>query len=500
MATIADELIHDPIGWAQVRLSGGWKRLAMATGSYALVSLVVHVLIYRLVREEVTLPNFANAALNVNLMISAAFIFFVGTGAIKKAILRDFTSEMISSHRRTNMSGATACMGYLTGPLAQAMMVTFVNWLICTILAMLGTTPMGRSPIGMIGMFAVMLVMGLSWWTFAVLVGLCTRGKVSVAPLIVGVFIATNAKFIYIVPGLAMLFGSTAASELLEQSSLATVAWWLVFSIIAQLSFTLIFFIASARKYHHDDVAAFDPLLAMALAALSGLVGGVGLRFWRPRGTFLQEITTVIDEPSNWLFLTTMLLTLVLIMPVASTAFHRAAWARRRALDPLFRERAPMNYWTGALLACVLGLGVLIAVAGRDWSRLFESRIRNDVALRVAASLAASFLTLVTLGGILRYVYAATPKAVWAIILFVVATWAIPPFADASLDAMRERDYEGPRSTLFTMSPVGTWLWAFKRFDAPVWRGLIVQGLLALGAMFLASRAIYAKQVVKNGE
>ncbi len=489
MAATVDELIHDPIGWAQVRLSGGWKRLATATGGYALTLLVVHVLIYRLVRHETTLARFADAALNVNLMISAAFIFFVGTGAIKKVIQRDFTSEMIASHRRTNMSGATACMGYLTGPLAQTLMVTFVNWLACTILARLGTSPVGQSAAGTIGLFAVMLIMGLSWWSFAVLVGLCTRGKVSVAPLIVCVFIATNAKFIYIVPGLAMLFGSSIASELIEQSSLATVAWWLMFSIFAQLGFALIFFVAATRKYHHDDLAAFDPMLAMALAALSGLVGGVGLRFWQPRQSFLTSITQVVDDTSNWLFLTTLLLTLVLMVPVASTAFHHAVWSRRAALDPLFREKRPMNYWAGALLACVLGFGVLTAVARRDWSRLFESRVRNDVELRVAASLAASFLTLVALGGILRFVYAATPKAVWAIILFVVAAWAIPPFADASLDAMRELDYEGPRSILFAASPVGTWLWAFKKFDAPVIAGLMVQGILAIGAMVLASRA-----------
>ncbi|QOJ04171.1 MAG: hypothetical protein HRU71_12055 [Planctomycetia bacterium] len=499
MAATVDELIHDPIGWAQVRLAGGWKRLMMATGGYALVSLVVHVLIYRLIREEVTLPRFADAALNVNLMIAAAFIFFVGTGAIKKAIQRDFTSEMISSHRRTSMSGATACMGYLTGPLAQAMMVTFVNWLICTLLARMGTTPLGQSPVGMIGLFAVMLVMGLSWWTFALLTGLCTRGKVSVAPLIVCVFIATNAKFIYIVPGLAMLFGSSIATDLIDQSSLATIAWWLMFSVFAQLGFALIFFVASARKYHHDDLAAFDPLLAMALAALSGLVGGVGLRFWQPRTTFFLP-NEIFNEPSNWMFLTTLLLTFVLMVPVASAAFHHAVWSRRQALDPLFREKRPLNYWAGALLACILGFGVLTAVAGRDWSRLLETENWQIVEARLCAALAASFLTLLTLGGVLRFVYAASPKALWAIVLFVIATWAIPPFADASLDAMRELDLDGPRSILFTASPVGTWLWAFKNFDAPVWSGLIVQGVLALGAMVLASRAKYAGRVMKNSE
>lgn len=499
MAATVDELVHDPIGWAQVRLSGGWKRLATATGGYALVSLVVHVLVYRLIREEVTLPRFADAALNVNLMISAAFIFFVGTGAIKKAIQRDFTSEMIMSHRRTSMSGATACMGYLTGPLAQAMMVTFVNWLICTILARMGSTPLGQSPVGTIGLFAIMLVMGLNWWTFALLVGLCTRGKVSVAPLIVCVFIATNAKFIYIVPGLAMLFGSSIATDLLEQSSLATIAWWLMFSVFAQLGFALIFFVASARKYHHDDLAAFDPLLAMALAALSGLVGGVGLRFWQPRTTFLLP-SELFNEPSNWMFLTTLLLTLVLIVPVASAAFHHAVWSRRKALDPLFREKCPLNYWAGALLACILGFGVLTVVAGRDWSRLFEPNDWPAVKEKYGAVLTAAFLTLLTLGGVLRFVHAASPKAIWAIVLFVVATWAIPPFADASLDAIRELDIDRPRSILFSSSPVGTWLWAFKKFDAPVWSGLIVQGVLALGAMVLARRVQYAERVVKNRE
>ena len=55
----AEPIILNPIGWANLRLLGGWKRTAILCGVYFGASWVIMLLFYQAVRRETTLATFA---------------------------------------------------------------------------------------------------------------------------------------------------------------------------------------------------------------------------------------------------------------------------------------------------------------------------------------------------------------------------------------------------------------------------------------------------------
>ena len=128
-------IISNPLGWAQVKLLGGMKRVLLICAIYTGALLLINILIYRSMSEDVSLSAFAGGSLIVTIFIEAGLLLLVGINAIRKAVQRDFTSEMITSHRTTAMTGHTAAFGYLTGAPLTVLCLTVVNWIACTILA-----------------------------------------------------------------------------------------------------------------------------------------------------------------------------------------------------------------------------------------------------------------------------------------------------------------------------------------------------------------------------
>src|ERR1044071_7375369 len=166
----AEPIILNPIGWANLRLLGGWKRTAILCGVYFGASWVIMLLFYQAVRRETTLTTFAGGALVFFIFIQASILFFGGANAVKRAIQRDFTSDMINSHRLTAMSGPTAILGYLTGPTVHVVALVVTTWLTCTILAvMASTSPMGPTTIMVITASDAVL-----FWTLTALAALHT--------------------------------------------------------------------------------------------------------------------------------------------------------------------------------------------------------------------------------------------------------------------------------------------------------------------------------------
>ncbi len=496
-----ESVISNPIGWSQVRLVGGGRKVLMICGVWAGLVLFVNVLIYRGIAaaEHISLGAFADGSLAVMLVIQAGLVFLVGTSAIKKAIHRDFTTEMITSHRTTAMTGRSAVLGYLTGPTVTVLALTAVNWVACTILSVLAES----SPLGPTVLFSILGCLALMTWMLAVLVGLSTRGTMSIVGVLIVVAIATGAQEVFrVLPGMALLVSYTSVSGLRTGMAIsgidASILMALFVSLLAQVVLAVIFFEAAARKYARDDVIAFTPALAYALLAACTLVCTLALVYWPDPA--MRGFAPTID-PGIQVIATLCSLVLVAILPVATAARRSALWATRKAKDSDFDGRKPRPFVEAPIISTLLVFGILAALHSNREALVFPgyelpsvkatAHVVLPVAEIAAYALCAFLLALVPIGGLLRYVYATVPKAGWYLFFYVILFWAVPPLLDLGSEAIRAPMIGASRTWLFGCSPVGTWILACTDVQGPIVPGLIVQALIGAGFLLVARKAKY---------
>ncbi len=487
-----ESVISNPVGWAQVQLVGGVRKLLMICGAWAGLVLIVNVLIYRGIAaaEHISLSAFADGSLAVLLFIQTGLMFLVGAGAIKKAIQRDFTTEMITSHRSTAMTGRSAVLGYLTGPTAMVLSITVVNWVACTVLSALGDTPV----LGPTVMFGILGCLALMTWTLAVLVGLGTRGTMSIVGVVIVIAIATGAQEVFrVLPGLALLLSFSSVSGLSSGTAISSIDPSFLIpifvSLLAQGILAGIFFEAAARKYARDDVLAFTPVLAYALLAACAFLCTLGLVYW-PEPTMMAGMGGFgpVIESGIQVIATLGVLILVAMLPVANAARRSARWAAHKAKDAAFAGRRPRPFVEAPIIATLLVFGILAA--------LFENRpalvygwYQFPVG-ETAAYLACAFLlALVPIGGLLRFVYATVPKAGWYLAFYLILFWAVPPLLDLGSEAIRAPAMGASRTWLFGCSPMGTWILACTEVRGPIIPGLLAQAAVGVGFLLLAGKA-----------
>jgi len=485
----SEAIIANPLGWAQVRLLGGWRRIGAITGLYAAAVVLFHVFIYRMMGTATSLSMFAGSALQVMTFIEALIIFFVGAGAIKKAIQRDFTTEMIASHRMTAMSGYSAVIGYMTGATAQVLMLTLVNWVTCTILAGLaGISTTILAPTLILVVFGTMASM---FWTLAVLVGLGTRGTTSVAGVLVLLVIVWNAKVVIAVPGLALLVGFTAIQDLPTATAGGITDASFVVSMFAQMTFALAFFIAAARKFGGDEVPAFTPVLAYALFAAWTLLSAVALTHWPDAAG--SRLSRVIGLEAKCVA-TMVGLALVAFLPVAAVALREAQRARRSSRDADYHERRPYPFYVApmwvTIIACVILFAVKAPIFYTSVTAASPSVPVLGASLSLIGMMSAFLLSMVSISGLLRFTYSVKVRGIIVLVAYVVLGWAVPPLLDMSL-ALAEGRSPGEAATwLFGCSPVGTWIITLTHgVVGPLLPGLAVQAAVAAVALALAARS-----------
>jgi hypothetical protein len=481
-------IVANPIGWVQVRLLGGWKRLVGFIAGYAGIVFLLHIFAFRAAGfNAASVPQFADVALNIMTFAEAAILLIGGTAAIKKAIHRDFTTDIIGSHRMTMMTGHAAVMGYLTGSTAQVLLITLVNWVICTALALLAGA--SGSPLGPSGLLVSLICLAALFWTFAVLAGLSTKGAFSVIGVVVAVSLVLRLPVLEMLPGLALLFRSGTTGMTWSVNATSYVGVLTVVSMAAQLAFALIFFAAASRKFSRDDVIAFTPALAYVLLALCTLLSAVGLAYWEPVTPSPRFFSLVSSGSIVELVVTLPALALVACLVVAVSAKNSARWARRKALDPGYAAPKPRLFLEAPVAATFLVFAILVVVLAQR-ADLFRDILQGErAAFRLASIVVAFLLALSTLAGLLRVVYAYSEKGTWVLILYLVAIWIVPLLVDLAIRINMEESWGESSTLLMGFSPIGTWWIASGQSDATPVPGLVFQGILAVGSLLLVRRA-----------
>jgi hypothetical protein len=490
-------IISNPLGWAQVKLLGGLKRVLLICAIYTGALLLFNILIYRGIPEGISLSSFASGSLIVTIFISAGLLLLVGVNAIRKAVQRDFTSEMIVSHRSTAMTGHSAVLGYLTGSTFTVLLLTVVNWIACTVLAGLAGNPIPTATI----IFVIFGCLAALVWTFTLLVALATRGASSIGGWVIGlaIVLVQIPQTVYLIhPGICLLLGLTTVQNLSNAATTGAVDSSIFASMFAQLVLALIFFLAAARKYLRDDVSAFNPPLAFTLLAVCALISTVALRFWSSTNPTVAG-TVILAGPSPDMLpkqavATLVGLALVAMLPIANAARNSAVWAKRRAKEPDFGGTRPRSFIEAPMTATLLVFVILVIILGAKAGQIpaLGSGRPREILITVSFVILAFLLSSLSVAGLLRFTYATDSKAVWVLFVYVVMFWGMPLLIDSALAVAYERgDYE-PVSWLFGCSPISTWvLLLVGSPKGPVIPGLVAQAGLAAGALLLARKARY---------
>lgn len=496
-------LIRNPLGWAQLMLMGGWKRLWAVAGLTAAGIIVCSVMIYRAVNPN--LSPFAQSAVGVLMMIEAVLLFFIASGQIKKALLRDFTTDMITSHRLSAMSGYTAVFGYVTGPITQILTMSAVIWVAMHVFISMVTPTAGVEQVSMLAipsvLYAIMLCAAATLWSLGVLIGLSTRGKAGVLGVVIFLAISNNTSMFKIVPGLYVLFPLTeiVTNNVTSVGSISFDAEALLASALIQTTLTLVFVIAAARKFHRDDVPAFTPTLAHILLAICSLTSAVAFKYWRPSVTGMIVPVEFTVDPGNQMLMTLASLALLSLLPVAVGASAEARWAKRAAADAQFAPRRPAAFYASAATATAVALGIMLVVTGKA----FQGQLKEATGLSQTADSAmvmalAFFLAMVTMSGLFRYCYGIGMGGLTVGSFAIALLWLAPLLAEAAWSVLMDVHASREYSVLFTISPIGTWAAVLKNLDAPVMAGLGVQGVIAVGALMLAQRVRRRRRIAST--
>ncbi|HUN81393.1 MAG TPA: hypothetical protein VMV81_07765 [Phycisphaerae bacterium] len=484
----AEPIILNPIGWVNARLLGGLRRTLAICGVYFVAAWLLLLMIYRAVQDGTTFATFAGGAYVLFVFIQAAVLFLGGANAVRRAIHRDFTTDMINSHRLTAMSGPTAVLGYLTGPTIQVVGLTFTTWLICSILAVLSATP-STTALGPTVALAISCCGALLMWTLTLLAAMSTRGKFSIIGLVAGVTVASNIQIAYLLPAVPLLL-PTGVISLIRGTGVITAEMGMIVGMMAQLALSFALFLGASRRYTRDDVPAYRGRLAYALLALFALIAGVGFYFVPDENARLPFVAPrIVFRTDVEMVATLICLLLVALVPVAAAARDSALWTKRKAKDPHFTRPAPRPFYESAIISTLIITSVLGAVLNQRIPFLAYRPELNDQ-IRLALIPAILMLALLTLSAILRFCYSITSKAGWVVTLVIVLLWLIPMFADLSLEALTGSPSYENRTALFTSSPIGAWIASITDVRAPLLPGVCVQAFIAILALALSRRAL----------
>lgn len=279
----------NPLLWLHYRLIGPMNTLAFV-GVFALLVIGGAGLSYRM-----TAPNEAGQVSSIWLAIvtggQAVFLLLLMPAAVRRAVLRDFQSGMIESHRLSPLSGFTLISGYLMGAPIQVWLLYATSLFFGTIFAAHYGYTLGITSIVPAWYFLQLCMLLLSFMitTLVLLIALGTSGKANILGFITMICVFGGWMVIAVIPGLALVLGIMSADSLyysITKNQILKPASTLLAAGF-QLMFGVIFFLAAARKVRVPERAMFSVPLGTILCLLGA-------------GALVAGFSQL--DPSNWVF------------------------------------------------------------------------------------------------------------------------------------------------------------------------------------------------------
>lgn len=507
----------------QYHINGGWRRLVLISVVFLGLMGLGWYLSLRLALVEKSKPPSAGDLSLAQAQASAAmvgwialaqaiFLFVWAPAAVRKAVLTDFQSGMIESHRLTPLTGIRIVLGYLTAAPLQPFVLYGISLLLGGFLA----AEMGRgigvpglmAMKGWLGSQAVALSLGFMIASFTALFSLQTQGKIGRGMIPLTVVIATfgGGILLRLAPALGLvigwlaiqlifgiIFGGMGAAGVgLPVAAPGAVQATFILSIAAQIAFSLLFLAAAARKVRQPESSLFSLTLGRVLLLLIGGATVAGMALTGKSDLGLAPIEHLNAQ------LTASVLGLILVayFPLSAAAHDQVA-ADRAAAFGEHRKGHSSWHWlsmpvfiaaviVGSIVASLLWRGFVFE-PDTYWTTVSNTLGRGALPIALVAMPMGDFalFSLLLLRG--RKVFGTM------ILWFLVARAG--PLSLSALHIYIQQQDPGALSTadagpdyLAGLSPLGTLMYCTGRFGQP-WPGVFVQVLLALALVVWYRRA-----------
>ncbi len=479
-----------PMWCAQYQLLGGHRKIVTVSVVYA-AALVAGFFGFKQLAPGVAMGPYMSYALNLLTCIQMLVALLAGCNAVHRAMLRDFQTGMIESHRLTPMSNVTVVAGYLFGSTAQLVAVFLITAAFGAVLVVASGFPISDWILGHLLLFSTAVML----WSVAAFLGMNPRKPLTPTPfLVVAALMCVPASFVPAAGMMAGVYAGFLSISMLMGNAMAVAPAALALMTVnfVQAAFWIS---AAAAKYRRPDLPALNAtrglvLLALALAyGVGGLVLLEALDYRRLMPWSDSPGTTAIE----WAVTLTASL-LIAVVPVVGAGECRRLIARG-AMPRHRSDRIPDLIVI--LLATALICGVSAGVGLTIWTGLIRPPLAPDLVDRSVGGLSAwmphgvgvwplTATVCVTALLAARAVFALTAR--WlksgpvAGVVLLLIYWAVPLIGDA-IRAELAADYRSgtTHSWLLTLSPPGMLAAIWMDLKVSLWPGLLFQiGLAAL--------------------
>ncbi|GMU81869.1 MAG: hypothetical protein AMXMBFR47_17400 [Planctomycetota bacterium] len=510
----------NPFVWLSIQIGGGYKSIAyICAGFLALVFGVYWVVTSAEAAASptpapgaaprvVTGPPLALIWLLILSIAQGVFLLLMAPGAIRKAVMRDFQSGMIESHRISPLGNWRMTLGYMTGPPVTAfcLYVTAVlcgMWFVAQAGGGLGPAGVGAlTPAnlkflfgGWLGAQLLFVILSFMLAAATLLTSLGTSGKHNLIGTVVLLVALASWAILPLVPGIALLLGVMSAMQVIGLFSTTPSLDAVVPATAAGLNvaFGLLFLWAASERLRRPDQPLLSPLQSLCFSLAVATTLALGLSFADRMGDrFFEDADFRIEVRIIASCVVLMLVGLVLCSACATEAVRldraaalgQSAGVRRRwlAAGPL----AQTAILLGLLVASVLAIGETTASAGLQADYLSTGRGVRALSIVAVSSFSAFYFCYAW-----YYWLLAAGRKGWVATLLIVAIFAIPVGADAFISAAADEarvEWAG-RDYLSSLSPVGTLILESRNQDRPALAGIAVQVALTLVVLLLMQRS-----------
>ncbi|MEK6799009.1 MAG: hypothetical protein AABZ12_08605 [Planctomycetota bacterium] len=484
------ERFHWPVPmWVvQYQLLGGHRRMGGVLAISTAV-LVVGFAGFRRLLLDMPLATVAGGTLKTLAFLQCGGLVLGGCGAVHRAILRDFETRMLESHRLTPMSNIAVALGYLFGSTLQITSLFLLVTVFGVVLSLIASL---RVDVWLTG--SLLIASGAAaLWSASVFV--CTRLTKPPSPvgILVGLSILGNVGLVT-VPGLGFLlcaYPVVLGCMMIQGVPGPTVPPAAVVGmLVVDAILTMFWLSCAAAKYRRPDLPALGAVRGLTLLTLWLVLGMIGLVAFRAVvGALGRSSGNPVQLDFQWAG--TLVLSLVVMLWPIQGAVECYVLARRGTRLRGKADRVPAG--VVAMLAAALIVGTSVLFGGDIWAQLPSATLSSAGAVMAWLLTGLAFLSaaLFAYGVLLAAVsLLKSPKIAAGMVLALV--WVVVPLADAAFaEAMRQYPHAFQLSVLFGMSPVGTLIALWMDVPAPqLGLGVAVQFALALTSVLMGHWAL----------
>lgn len=496
-------MVWNPLLYLNLHVAGGPRGQLMVVGAF-----VAMVAVFAPISYANATPGGGIDATWLGIMTAAqcVFVLLIAPSAIRRAVLRDFQTGMIESHRLSPMSNGRIVLGYMTGGPVQALLLYTASLLMgAYFAARCGTALVGGVMLpgaqlvisGWLALQVLILIFGLLIGSVALLSGIATSGKANIIGIMILIAIFGGWIAVLYVPGLALVLGIItmgAIGEMVTGGTTPSAANMLLTTALLQLLLGSLLLWTAAGKLRRPERALFTLTQSLLLLLLWGTAIVAGLRFMPVLIVSLDGPLSDASGVHAQIVASTFAFALIGLFAISSATLSLLHADRAAALAAASDSdrRAPRRE------LYVLTPVVVAAATLAIWMLLYEwAPISSDIQAELSAyreprtwAIVALALTVMCwTDGKLLYIFAARGRRLLFSMLVTILLLRIGPilvegFAAFMADVIAEREWEN-WGTLSQLSPAGT-LAAIRTPTSALYVGLAVQIGIAVAVTALA--------------